>query len=271
MTARKLSRKTYGQFCGLARAMDHLGDRWTLLVVRELLASPCTFRELHESLAGISPNLLVERLHALTADGLVGRSDDPARSKRVTYALTAEGRGLEPALLELIRWGARYMVSGPGQDRVDARWALLALRALLEGPSPFPGRTVTAHLNIAGQPVTITDDGQLRRVTIGHSGQADASLDVTMPDVLAVAAGLQPATSITRGATGGRRRLEAALTPRRTTPPIPSGAQPGAALALHDNRPPADTAPDVGLTVALDRSSDARITRRTGSGVRRHE
>ncbi|MDH4353359.1 MAG: helix-turn-helix transcriptional regulator, partial [Actinomycetota bacterium] len=93
--------KTYGQFCGLARALDHVGDRWTLLIVRELLLGPRTFAALQASLDGISPNLLVDRLRSLASDGIVRRNGAPARSKAVEYRLTDDGAALEPAVLAL--------------------------------------------------------------------------------------------------------------------------------------------------------------------------
>ena len=108
-------RKSYGQFCGLARSLDRVGDRWALLIVRELLLDHRTFRELEAALGGISPSLLTQRLTQLTVDGLVVRNEAPQRSKSVEYRLTDAGRSLERVILELIRWGSRWMVDGPGR------------------------------------------------------------------------------------------------------------------------------------------------------------
>ena len=188
-----MEHKTYGQFCALARSLDHVGDRWTLLIVRELLLGPATFQSLKSALAGISPNLLVARLRALVADGLATRGAAPARSKRVVYQLTEHGADLEPAIFELIRWGTRYMASGVSGDRADPRWAILALRALLDGPTPRPNPG-TIHLDVDGQPITITSDGHARRVVPGHHGTPDATVVVTMPELLAVASNLRPIT-----------------------------------------------------------------------------
>jgi DNA-binding HxlR family transcriptional regulator len=114
-------RKSYGQFCGLARSLDHVGDRWTLLIVRELLLGDRSFRELEEALPGISPSLLAQRLTVLTGDGVIARNDAPPRSKRVDYRLTDVGRALEPVIAELIRWGTRWMLTGPGGFTVEQR------------------------------------------------------------------------------------------------------------------------------------------------------
>lgn len=178
-------RKSYNQFCGLARSLDHVGDRWTLLIVRELLLAERSFRELEEALSGVSPSLLTSRLAELADDGLVVRNDAPRRSKSVKYRLTDAGRALEPVILELIRWGSRWMVHGPGDDRVDPGWAPLALRALLEGQ---PARRGRIHLDVDGVEVTVESIAGRRRVIPGHRGRADATVAGHLAVVLAVAA-----------------------------------------------------------------------------------
>lgn len=180
-------RKSYGQFCGLARSLDRVGDRWTLLVVRELLLGERSFRDLQTALDGISPTLLTQRLAELAADGLIARNDAPRRSKNVTYRLTEHGRALEPAILELIRWGSRWMREGPGDDRSDPRWAPIALRALLERR---PSRRGRIHLDVEGVPVTVAGSSRQRRVTAGMQGTPDATVAAPLPAVLAIAAGV---------------------------------------------------------------------------------
>ena len=205
--------KPYGQFCALARALDHVGDRWTLLVVRELLGGARSYRSLHESLDGVSPNLLLDRLHHLVADGLAERNHAPTRSKHVTYALTSQGRTLEPLVLELIRWGARYMSSGPGEDRVDPSWTLLALRALLDGPCPTNDRPATLHLEVDGHAITISVDGPRRHVETGHNGVATARLAASMPAIVSVASGERPVDDFADVVDGDAAALQAALVP----------------------------------------------------------
>lgn len=212
------SGKSYGQFCALARALDHIGDRWTLLIIRDLLDGARSFRSLQDSLAGVSPNLLLDRLRRLTEDGLVERSQAPRRSKDVTYALTVEGRSIEPVVLELIRWGARYMGSGPREDRIDPAWTVLALRALLDGPSPSEYRAATVHLDVGRYPITIATDGQLRRVEAGHAGSAAASVVASMPAILAIASGQRPMTDLDKFVEGDAAAAHAAFAPVRSTP-----------------------------------------------------
>jgi len=179
------TRKSYGQFCGLARSLDRIGDRWALLVVRELLLDDRTFRELEAALRGISPSLLTQRLTQLTADGLVVRNEAPRRSKSVEYRLTDAGRSLERVIVELIRWGSRWMLAGPGGDQVDPRWAPLALGALLDNQ---PSRRGRVHLDVDGVEVTVTGSPRGRRVTHGHEGRPDATVVAPLPAVLAIAA-----------------------------------------------------------------------------------
>lgn len=177
-------RKSYGQFCGLARSLDRVGDRWTLLIVRELLLSDRTFRDLQAALSGISPSLLTQRLAELVGDGLVVRNGAPRRSKSVEFRLTGAGRSLEPVIIELIRWGSRWMLDGPGDDQIDPRWAPLALRALLEGQ---PSRRGRVHLDVDGVEVTVAGSARGRRVTPGHEGRPEATVAAPLPVVLAIA------------------------------------------------------------------------------------
>lgn len=185
-------RKSYHQFCALARALDVVGDRWTLLVVRELLLGSRSFRELQNGLAGISPNLLTDRLQVLQDEGVVARNDAPARSKTVVYTLTSVGSSLEGVVFELIRWGARWMATGPGTDRVEPQWSILALRALLEGRTQGDySRRGIVRVDVDGTAVTIELRHGVRAVRPGHSGVADATVTARMLDLLAVVAGIR--------------------------------------------------------------------------------
>lgn len=131
MTDRPPSR-SYDQWCGLALALDHLGDRWTLLVIRELLAGPRRYTDLRANLPGIATNLLAQRLRDLEADGLIARRDTPAPTPATLYELTAHGRELEPVVLTLTRWGSRLMPAAQPVATMRPSWVALALRALLE-------------------------------------------------------------------------------------------------------------------------------------------
>src|SRR5918997_5210754 len=106
--------RSYGQFCGLARALDVVGDRWNLLIVRELLVGPMRYGELAGSLGGIATNLLADRLRTLESAGVIERQLGQTRG--VVYALTPWGSELREAVEALIRWSFPLMATGPGGD-----------------------------------------------------------------------------------------------------------------------------------------------------------
>jgi DNA-binding HxlR family transcriptional regulator len=213
---RMQERKSYGQFCGLARALDRIGDRWTLLIIREVLLGPRSFRELERGLSGISPALLSRRLIDLVADGLLERSDAPQRSKAVVYRLTDAGRQLESVVLGLIKWGSRWMIDGPGTDRVDPAWSPLALRALLEGrPATVAG---VVHLDVDGCDVTVLSRRGRRAVLAARHESPDAKVTIELPLALAVAAG-EMRLADTGAGVHGRGRVAAALLEPDSAPP----------------------------------------------------
>lgn len=138
--------RTYGQFCGVARAADVLGERWALLIVRDLLVGPLRFSELRDGLPGISTNILTTRLKELEAADVLRREAAPAPARGLVYVLTDYGRDLEDILDALGRWGARRMaVPDEGDVITDASLAG-ALRATFTGRSP--ARTVTVEFRV---------------------------------------------------------------------------------------------------------------------------
>lgn len=158
--------KSYGQFCALARALDRVGNRWSLLILRELFGGPAGFSSLRRALPGIASNLLARRLAELERDGLITRSTHQARSKAVRYQLTDGGAALEPAVLALIRWGAAWMASGPGSDVQNAAWLPLALRALL-ADSRIKTPTGTLLIEVDDVQVTVRIGRGGRQVSAG--------------------------------------------------------------------------------------------------------
>lgn len=206
------SRKSYGQFCGLARSLDRIGDRWSLLIVRELLLGAAGYAALRASLPGLASNLLVQRLGEMESDGLVKRSAHPARSKSVRYELTELGLALEPTILELIRWGAVWMQRGPGNDLVDARWATLALRALLNSSAVTKPAGELA-IECDGERLTVAIGPKGRVVTLGESGnRMRALVQGSFPAILALAAGqMTLASNVPVTVDGDRDFAEAAL------------------------------------------------------------
>src|SRR5687768_14135075 len=124
--------RSYQQYCPLARAMDVVGDRWTMLVLRELFFAPKRFTDLETRLEGIAPNLLSRRLKELEARGLVRRRrlDPPAAS--TVYEATPQAQGLRTAMLELSRWGIQFLGPYDGEDKFSIEWLVPMLEEMAD-------------------------------------------------------------------------------------------------------------------------------------------
>src|SRR3954471_11464930 len=122
----------YSQYCALARTLDVAGDRWTLLIARELTPGPRRFTDLIDGLPGIGRNLLTERLRALERDGIVARGELPPPAARQAYELTADGRDLAAAMAPLMAWGARRIGDRKPGESFRARWPAVAMAALAD-------------------------------------------------------------------------------------------------------------------------------------------
>jgi len=120
----------YEQFCPVARAAEILGQRWTLLILRDLFASgDQRFSDLRGRLPGISSSVLAERLHYLEEQGIVARRELPPPAASTVYALTEAGRALRPALIEVVRWGMHFMAASKPDDYFDPHWLPVGLEA----------------------------------------------------------------------------------------------------------------------------------------------
>jgi DNA-binding HxlR family transcriptional regulator len=122
-------KRSYGQFCSVARALDQVSERWTLLIVRNLMLGPRRYSDLMAELPGITTNLLAARLRAMAASGLVAKR----AGRPVRYELTALGAALEPVVIELGRWGANFMDQPRRGDTTNVGWGLLALKRRYRG------------------------------------------------------------------------------------------------------------------------------------------
>jgi DNA-binding HxlR family transcriptional regulator len=126
-------RRSYDQYCSAARALDAVGDRWTLLIVRELLGGPRRYTDLHADLPGVSTDVLASRLKDMERDGLTTRRRLPPPGAAYVYELTGRGRELLPVLQALGAWGAAGLGERRPTDAVRAHWfALPLLRGLRE-------------------------------------------------------------------------------------------------------------------------------------------
>ncbi|MEU6557694.1 winged helix-turn-helix transcriptional regulator [Streptomyces sp. NPDC046915] len=126
-------RRSYDQYCSAARALDLVGDRWTLLIVRELLAGPRRYTDLHADLPGVSTDVLASRLKDMERDGLATRRRLPPPGAAFVYELTGKGRELLPVLQALGEWGGSELGERRPTDAVRAHWFALPLLRELEG------------------------------------------------------------------------------------------------------------------------------------------
>jgi DNA-binding HxlR family transcriptional regulator len=128
-----VSRRGYHQYCATARTLDLVGERWTLLLVRELLTGPVRFGDLLANLPGMGTGLLAARLKLLQEEGLVEQVLLPPPARTAAYGLTAAGAELEPVVLALARWGMRWAMAEPaGEDVFRPGWAVLGLQAVFD-------------------------------------------------------------------------------------------------------------------------------------------
>jgi DNA-binding HxlR family transcriptional regulator len=175
------SRRTYGDRCGIARALDLVGERWALLVVRELLLGPKRFTDLRAGLPNVGPDVLSQRLRELEESGIVARRTLPAPAASRVYELTPMGEELEEVLLALGRFGSRTPLP-PGGAPLGIDATVLALPTLFD-TSAADGLSGTFEVRLGEQVFRArVEDGRLD-VTRGEAGAFDAAI-ATDPDTL---------------------------------------------------------------------------------------
>ncbi|THV37774.1 transcriptional regulator [Glycomyces buryatensis] len=206
--------RSYGQFCGLARALDVVGDRWNLLIVRELLPGPMRFNELMTSLGGIATNLLTERLRTLEAEGIVERRLGEAG---VRYALTPWGAGLREPIEAFVRWSAPLMMTGRDGGSFQPRWLAVALPALLREVTADPALEIGFEVEGALMVLHVDEDGP--RVEVEPDRRPDTILKAAPEIILGLAA---DALTIDQALAAGHLRgdiqiLRSILPPGRAT------------------------------------------------------
>jgi len=187
----------YHDPCGIARALDVIGDRWALLIVRELVFGPKRFRQLRGGLRTVSPNVLSQRLRELERAGVVRREVlDPPASVAV-YELTDRGRALEPVLIELGRWGSQEPVTGSGELSVNA--LLLALKTVFDPAAAATGSRPGAP---ADATFALCVDGAWFRLTVADRVLTISRTRTEHPDVI-----LQADAATLRSVAFGRDRI----------------------------------------------------------------
>jgi DNA-binding HxlR family transcriptional regulator len=164
--------RSYAQLCGIATALDLIGDRWTPLVVRDLLLGPLRFGDLAEGLPGIGTNTLAARLKHLESAGVIYRRLLPLPDRGTVYELTAYGRELEPILLALGRWGTVSMRRLPSDVTTRSRWLVAAMLAFHDEGQRI-ARATTWELRLTDGAFTVRAEGASLSVTAGPPDVAD--------------------------------------------------------------------------------------------------
>jgi DNA-binding HxlR family transcriptional regulator/putative sterol carrier protein len=171
-------RRSYDQYCSAARALDTVGDRWTLLIVRELMPGPRRFTDLVDGLPGISRNLLTERLRNLERDGLVLRQELPPPAARQVYELTQDGRDLGHAMAPLGAWAIRRMGERAPGELFSARWPAVPMLGLADRGAAAGVREAYQYLVGDTAFYFAVDDGAIEL----HDGRADEPAVVVTTD-----------------------------------------------------------------------------------------
>lgn len=169
------ARRSYRQHCGVARALDVVGERWTLLILRDLLLGPRRYGELLEGLPGITTNLLAKRLREMARAGLLSKQPAQAPASGDVYVLTRAGRELEPVIMELGRWGGRLLATPRRGDQRDLGWALLSLRRRYRG-----GVTSNVEIRAGRRSFELSFEGD--RMIVQENPSERAAVRLSAPD-----------------------------------------------------------------------------------------
>jgi DNA-binding HxlR family transcriptional regulator len=181
--------RSYGEYCSIAKALDVVGDRWTLLIVRELLIrGGCRYTDLKDGLPGIATNLLADRLRELESAGLVRREKAPPPVATTLFHLTETGAELLPVLDAVGRWGVRYMTQPADGDEFRGQWFAFPASFFLHDRDP-DGPPVSIELRAADSPAVIEVSGGTIRTRLGSAAAPDVVLSGTPRLILALFAG----------------------------------------------------------------------------------
>jgi DNA-binding HxlR family transcriptional regulator len=192
--------RSYAQVCGVATALDVVGDRWSILIVRDLLLGPLRFGDLADGLPNIGTNTLTARLKLLEATGVVARRAAPLPDRGTVYELTPYGRELEPIVMALGRWGSRSMNRLPANSVWHSRWLVAAMLAFHDVFHAVAKPTTWA-LWLTDGPFTVQADSTQVSIAAGAPANSDAVVSVR-DDVLhrMLIGQLEPDAAVSNGA-----------------------------------------------------------------------
>ena len=195
-----MTTRSYNQYCPLAYALDVVGERWTLLIIRELLAGPHRFTDLIVGLPGISTNLLSERLKSLEQQGLIRRRILRPPAGSTVYELTARGHALEGVVLELGKWGAHLLPPAPAGNALPSVGSCaLGIKAFFR---PDQAREVNEiyELHLSNEVLQVRIKAGELHVQQGEALKADVVFHTDMPSYLGLFSGqLKPEEAVAEG------------------------------------------------------------------------
>lgn len=190
--------RTYGQYCGLARALELVGERWTLLIIRDLLVGPKRFTDLRRGLPRIPTNLLSARLKELEQAGIVQRRLLPRPTASIVYELTEYGKALDHVVLELGRWGAQSLGEARPAEIVTVDSLIMALRSTFR-PEAARGLRVSYELHLGAIVIHAHIDGGVLVAGEGPLAGPDLVIEAG-PAIRALMAGeISPAEAVETG------------------------------------------------------------------------
>lgn len=182
--------RSYDEYCAVAKSLDVVGDRWTLLIVRELsLRGRSRYTDLRNGLPGIATNLLADRLRDLEKAGVVAREEAPPPVASALFHLTPRGEELRPVLDDLMRWGLPLMTDQKPDDAIRSHWLVGALELLLTDRRP-KGPPVTLELQTGDVPIAIEARDGAIHINLGPVESPDATLTGPPKPILGLLLGL---------------------------------------------------------------------------------
>lgn len=180
----------YAQYCPVARAAEVVGNRWSLLVLRELTLGPQRFSDLRRRLAGVSASVLAERLAALERFEVIETAELPPPAASRVYRLTAHGEAFRPVLAALLRWGLRWMGAPSEGDHFEPDWLRFVLQTFA-APGPTPARRYELHVEADGPNERIRFEGGEEGLRlVDDTRPADLVLEGGPADLLGLLSGL---------------------------------------------------------------------------------
>jgi DNA-binding HxlR family transcriptional regulator len=184
--------RSYGEYCSIARSLDVIGDRWTLLIVRELVnRGACRYTDLRHGLPGIATNLLADRLRELEAAGVIAREEAPPPIATTLFRLTPRGEQLGPVLDHLSVWGIPLMREQRDDDAVRSHWLASMLQRVASDVEP-DGPSLSLEVRAGDEPIGLRFGNGGLQVGVGAVDSPDARVEGPAAPIMGLLIGMLP-------------------------------------------------------------------------------